>query len=285
MAHQHQHQHQHSADEDTAALAELLELDAVVLRDYQAEVADWVLRHATPPPARIVDLGAGTGTGTMALARLATGAELVAVDQSAEFLGRLAATARAHGLADRVRTVAADLDAGWPDLGPVDLVWASLSLHHLGDADRLLRQVHDALVPGGLLAVAEMRAFPRFLPDDVGLGRPGLEERCHEARAGEAGQGLPDLGSDWPARLAGAGFTVVAERRFAIELVAPHPAGTGRYAQIFLQRIRSRLDGRLPADDLTTLDTLVDDDGPHGVRQRPDLVVRTAREVWLARPA
>jgi hypothetical protein len=39
----------------------------------------------------------------------------------------------------------------------------------------------------------------------------------------------------------------------------------------------------MSADDLATLDTLIDSDGPDGVLQRDDLTVRTARTAWVAR--
>ena len=68
-----------------------------------------------------------------------------------------------------------------------------------------------------------------------------------------------------------------------IDLAAPLPAASGRYAQATLRRIRSGLDGRMSPDDLAALDTLIDSDGPDGVLQRNDLTVRTARTVWAAR--
>jgi hypothetical protein len=128
-----------------------------------------------------------------------------------------------------------------------------------------------------------MESFPRFLPDDIGLGRPGLEARCQAAFADMRAAELPYLGDDWGSRLSRAGFTVEAERPFAINLTPPLPAAAGRYAAASLRRIRSSLDGKLSADDLATLDTLLDSDGPDGIRQRDDLTVRTARTVWLAR--
>jgi hypothetical protein len=39
----------------------------------------------------------------------------------------------------------------------------------------------------------------------------------------------------------------------------------------------------MSADDLATLDTLIDSDGPDGILRRDDLTVRTARTVWVAR--
>jgi SAM-dependent methyltransferase len=267
-----------------AALADLLDLDAEVLHSYLSEVTAWVHDLAAGRPAgRILDLGSGTGTGALALADRFPGAEVIAVDLSAEFLARLAGKARQLGLADRVRTVQADLDAAWPAIGPVDLVWASNSVHHTADPDRVLTEVFGALRPGGRLALAEMDALPRFLPDDLGLGEPGLEARGHAALAEAMATEVPHLGDDWASRLAKAGFAIEAERTFAIDLTPPLPAATARYAQATLSRMRSGLDGRMSPGDLATLDTLIDGDGPASVLRRDDLTVRGARTVWIAR--
>jgi SAM-dependent methyltransferase len=280
----HHHQHHPAAESDTAAMAELLELDAEVLHSYLSEVMAWVQELASGlPPRRILDLGSGTGTGALALAQRFDEAEVIAVDLSAPLLDRLRDKARQLGLGGRVRTVQADLDAAWSTVGPVDLAWASASLHHLADPGRVLTEVFHALRPGGLLVVAELDSFPRFLPDDLGFGRPGLEARCHAIlAAGLAGE-LPHLGSDWGPRLTLAGFTVEARRPFAIELTPPLPASAGRYAQASLRRIRSGLDDRLSAGDLATLDTLIDSHEPGGVLRRGDLTVRAARTIWAAR--
>ncbi len=189
--------HHPAAEADPSALAELLDLDAEVLHSYLSEVISWVHELAADPPRRILDLGSGTGTGALALAQRFGDAEVIAVDISAPLLDRLAGKARDLGVTGRVRTLQADLDAGWPATGPVDLVWASSSLHHMADPDRVLTGAFAAIQPGGLLAVAEMDSFPRFLPDDLGLGRPGLEARCHAALAEGLASEVPHLGSDW----------------------------------------------------------------------------------------
>ena len=265
-------------------MAELLDLGAEVLHETTSELTDWIQELAAGLTVRrILDLGSGTGTGTFALLPRFEGADVIALDTSAELLRRLTDKARGLGVAGRVRTVQADLDAGWPAVGTVDLVWASASLHHLADPDRVLSEVFAALRPGGLLAVIEMESFPRFLPEDPGLGRPGLEARWNAVLAEEHAHEMPNLGSDWGPRLSKAGFTVAAERIFAVNLRPPLPASTGRYAQAFLRRIRSRLDGRMSANDLAALDTLIESDGPDGVLHRQDLTVRTVRPVWVAR--
>jgi SAM-dependent methyltransferase len=279
--HDHRHGH-HDHDHGPAALAELLDLDADVLGSYLADVTGWVGECAGDGVRRVVDLGAGTGTGTIALAGVFGAAELVAVDRSAEMLSRIRAKALAAGLDGRVRLVQADLDAEWPAVGPADVVWASNWLHEVADPASVLGEVLAGLRPGGLLAVAELDGWPRFLPE-VGP-EAELESRWHavldrERRAGSA----PDLGADWAPALAAAGFEIVARRRFVIELGPPSPPAAGRYAQAYLRHIRPLLDGRLGAGDLAALDALIDDDGPDGVLRRDDLAVRAARTAWIAR--
>jgi SAM-dependent methyltransferase len=265
-------------------MAELLELDAEVLHAHLSDVTAWLQGQAADLlPRHILDLGSGTGAGTLALLQRFGDASVIAVDMSAYLLDRLRGNASARGVAGRVRTVQADLDTGWPAIGPVDLVWASSSLHHLADPDRVLTEVSGALRPGGLLAVLEMDSFPRFLPDDPGAGQPGIEARCQAALAEQRAAELPHLGSDWGPRLSGAGFTIEARQTFAVHLTSLLPPATGRYAQASLRRIREGLGGRLSNADLATLDTLIDSDGPAGVRQRTDLTVRTTRTGWLAR--
>lgn len=270
----------HHTHNDAADLADLLDLDAEVLHSYLSDVTEWIgLLAADRPSRRILDLGAGTGTGTIALAQRFAGAQVIAVDSSAEMLSRVRAKALDLGLADRVVTVQADLDAAWPAIEPVDVTWASLSLHHLADPDRVLKEVLATLHPGGLFAALEMDGPLRFLPDDVGAG---LEARCHAALAEEHTAAMPNLGSDWGARLEQAGFVSINRRTFTIDLKAPLSTEAARYARESLRRFRPALDRRLGAADLAALDTLIDSDGPEGLLHRNDLNVRGSRTVWVA---
>jgi SAM-dependent methyltransferase len=278
------HQHDAAAEADSSAMAELLDLDAEVLSAILAELTGLISGLAAGQPVRrILDLGSGTGTGVFALLRRFEDAHAIAVDASAPFLRRLEARARDLGVADRVAAVEADLDLAWPSTGAVDLVWASASLHHFADPARILAAVFGALRPGGLLTVLELSSFPRFLPGDLGIGRPGLEDRCYAALAEAHAAEVPNLGSDWGPLLLQAGFTIETRRALRVDLSPPLPPSAGRYAQLTLQRIRSRLDGRLSAEDLATLDTIIDGSGPDGVLRRGDLTVRAERTAWLAR--
>jgi ubiquinone/menaquinone biosynthesis C-methylase UbiE len=273
--HQHPglHAPHHPAADD---LAELLDLDAQVLGRYLGEVVEWAASHAPGRPRRIVDLGAGTGVGSLALARRFDAAEVVAVDRSAAMLERVRAAAQQQGLAGRLRTVQADLDRAWPPgVGMADVVWASSSLHEVADPDDVLRETVAALTPRGLLVVVEMDSLPRFLPDAVA---PGLEDRCADVLARAGWNAHPD----WRPHLRRAGLEVVAEAGFPVEAAAEAPT-TERYARAWLRRVRAACDGRLAADDLRALDALLADSGPDAVLARPDLVVRGSRTAWAAR--
>ena len=253
-------------------MADLLDLDAEVLSEYHREVAEWVSANLTER-ARVIDVSAGTGTGTLALARQLPDAEVIALDGfDEEMLKHIQDKARASGLADRIRTVQADLDQAWSDgLKTADLVWAANSLHHMGDPARAVARIYQMLRPGGLLAVTELESFPRFLTDPAGAA---LEERIHTAMARGRDKAGMHMHEDWPARFAEAGFAVESERCFVIALQpspdSPVAASVTRYAMVTLCRARHGLEDKLSAGDIAELDALAP-----ALSARDDLTVRT----------
>ena len=289
----HQHapdQHDHEGHRHVASKAsgdDLLDLDAQVLRAYWDAALDLVVSVAMSsgmgePVSRVADLGAGTGTGAVGLAVRLPAAEVVALDLSQGSLARVAAHAAAAGVGDRVRTLVIDLDDGWPDLGVLDLTWASMSLHHLADPGASLEQLRRATRPGGLVAVAEFAEPVRFLPDDLGIGRPGLESRALEALKAVHEQDMPAIGSQWSAVLTDAGWSVLAEQGLLIDQCGTNHPLTGAYARAWFDRLSQGLAGRLDDEDLSTLAVLLDDASPHGLLLREDLRVRGTRRVTVA---
>lgn len=265
------HQHSHG---------DILDLDAEVLGEHNADIVAWL--PVQTPPRHVIDLGSGTGTGTFALLARFPEARVTAVDSSAEHLQRLADKADELGLTDRVRTVQADLDATWPELGEPDLVWASASLHHVAEPEQALRRIHDLLAPGGLLAVVELSGFPRFLPADGPAHQPGLEERCHAITDRRANERLRHRGADWGSVLAGTGFTLAGQRALTIDIEAARSEAVGRYALQSLQRIGQAVAEELSPDDRAALDQLLDAESPNHVLRQPGLAVRTERTAWAA---
>jgi methylase of polypeptide subunit release factors len=64
----HEHHHHGAAGATESTLVELLDLDAEVLPGYLSEVTALIRDHAGDAPVhRILDMGSGTGTGTLAL--------------------------------------------------------------------------------------------------------------------------------------------------------------------------------------------------------------------------
>lgn len=270
---EHAHGHPHGE-----GLARLLDLDAAMSGASWEDVTTWATQDGVGSPERIVDLGAGTGVGALTLARRFPAAEVVAVDRSPAMLDRLRAAARDQGLAGRVSAVHADLDAAWPAVGAADLVWASSFLHEVADPGALLGNARAGLRPGGLLVVVEMDGLPRFLPDDLGIGRPGLEPRCHQALADAGWNAHPD----WRPLLERTGFEVHGPH--TVSTTAPQEqSATARYAQAWLSHMRPALQDRLAADDLAVLDQLLTPDHPGALLHRQDLTFRASRTVWAAR--
>jgi SAM-dependent methyltransferase len=277
----HAHRHAGAAEDD---YTDLLDLDAEVLRDYWSAALDWV-RDAAAGTARtrLLDLGAGTGTGAIGLAQRFPDAEIVALDVSPASLAKIAAKAAAAELVARVHPVEADLDAGWPDLGTLDLTWASASLHHMADPARVLRDALNATRPGGLIAVSEFSRQLLFLPDGLGFGRPGFEGRITDVLGHAYAEEMPTLGSEWAPRLTDAGWTVVAEQDFRVDQNPPTHPSAGRYARAWFARLSDGLADRLEPDDQATLAVLLDEDNPRSLVNRTDLHIRGGRTITIAR--
>ena len=264
---------------DETTHADALDLDAQVV-GHLDDLTAWVEHFLPRAPRTVVDLGAGGGTGSFALALRFPEAQVVAVDASPEMLAHLSSAATARGLDSRVSTLEADLDTQWPDVADIDLAWAASSLHHVQRPAQVLADVRQALAPDGVVVVVEMDGLPRFLPADVGVGLPGLEDRCHDAMARAGWNAHPD----WAPYLEAAGLAVLEQRTFTYHL-DPAPAAAYRYAQVVLTNVRSGLADLLTPGDLRALDHLLDADAPMSLLRRRDLVVRSARTVWAARRA
>ena len=279
MTHSHTHDHDHQPGPD---LNDLLELDAVVLADYWDEVLSWVADAAADGARLVVDLGTGVGTGALGLSSRLPEAQVLAVDISAAALERLDAKAARLGLGPRIRTVQADIDSSWPDFGLIDVTWVSMAIHHFSDPDLVLQAVRSSTRPGGLLAVAEFSEFIRFLPRDLGIGRPGFEDRVTAALRLANHHAVPELGSEWPPRVEAAGWRVLAHRDFEIDLPPPQSADARAYACGWFERLASSSSIALEADDRATLMELLDASSPHSLARREDLRITGTRSVTLA---
>lgn len=102
---------------------------------------------------RALDLGAGAGRDTIALA--AAGFDVTAVDLSGRGLDRIRERARAGGWNDRVTTQEADVRTVVMRPNHFDAIIATTVLDHIpaSDAPAVWRQMCEALTPRGMLFV------------------------------------------------------------------------------------------------------------------------------------
>lgn len=105
-----------------------------------------------PPRPRVVEFGCGTGVATLPLAR---SCDVTAVEIHQPFLDQLDAAAAKAGLADRIKTVQADMgDPPFPK-GSFDVVWSEAAIYNVG-FERGLRLWQPLLRPGGFVVVSEV---------------------------------------------------------------------------------------------------------------------------------
>ncbi|WP_394837022.1 methyltransferase domain-containing protein [Pendulispora rubella] len=98
-----------------------------------------------PRPARVVDLGCGTGELTSVLHRDLGAAETLGIDASAEMLARAPTT---PGL----RFEKANIEA-FSASAPFDLVWSNAALQWVQDHPSLFARLTKFVAPGGQIAV------------------------------------------------------------------------------------------------------------------------------------
>lgn len=294
MAHNHHadrhadHHHHDHTDVDWAEMGPELEAQAELFTPLYEHTMAWLAKRQTEP-GLIVDAGSGPGVISCLLADTFPGARVVAVDASEALLERAGARAGRLGVADRFGTLAGELPDVLDDLDyPADLLWVGRTLHHLGDQRAALAAFAGRLTLGGTLALQEGGLSARFLPRDVGFGRPGLQARLDALEEEWFAAMRADLPGtvveteDWPALLAAAGLRPSGTRSFLLDLPAPTTDRARAYVVTTLTRTRDGIGDHLDADDRATLDRLLDPDDKASVYHRPDLFLLAAQTVYTA---
>ncbi|MBW1604543.1 methyltransferase domain-containing protein [Streptomyces sp. JJ66] len=289
--HQHDGAHHPYTDSEWEALAEQLEQEAELYAGCFREAGQWLRELRGSAAGRVVDVGSGPGVVACELARAFPDAEVVAVDQAEGLLERARGRARKLGFGDRVRTRRAELPEQFRQLPQADVVWSRHAVHHLGDQQAALDALAATVRPGGLLAVVERGLPARYLPRDIGLGRPGLQARLDAAA--EDGfsamraelPGTVSTVEDWPGMLTRAGLTHAGTRSFLTEYPAPLEERVRAYLHMRLTRTVEQSGEWLDAEDRATIERLLDQSDPAGLPHRPDAFLLTATTVHAARAA
>lgn len=189
---------------------------------FVSDLGEPVLRLLAPRVGeRILDLGCGDGALTQRLA--ATGARVVGVDPSAEFI----AAAKALGL--DVRLLAGE---NLPFASEFDAVFSNAAIHWIRGQDAMLAGVHRALKPGG-----------RFVAEFGGAGNVASVRAAAIdalARRGIDGSSLDPWyfpsSEEYRARLEAHGFRIVEISLFDRPTILPGPLSDWleTFAQSFL---------------------------------------------------
>jgi SAM-dependent methyltransferase len=267
---------------------EEMEREAELDLGWIEQALDWVAGEAGADTiTTAVDLGSGPGVATAALATAFPGATVTAVDGSVPLLERATARAQRLGLGDRVRTVHQDLSGDLTQVPMSDLLWISRVLHHLPDPGAAVAALHERVRPGGRIGIVEGGLPVRWAPEDLGIGRPGLQARL-DVVVGEALLDLPESrgirpGADWAALLRAAGFSEVASRSWLDEVPAPAPEAVRARVRDRLTMARDHLAAQLDPHDSSVIDRLLDPGEPLGIDRRPDLFWLTAQTVHTGR--
>ena len=114
---------------------------------------------------RIADIGCGSGASTLVLAQQLD-ARIVAVDLVPEFLASLQADAARAGVADRIRTLTASMEALPFSEAAFDAIWSEGAIYNMGfEAGVAAWRKH--LKPGGILAATELTWLTRERPAEL----------------------------------------------------------------------------------------------------------------------
>ena len=172
---------------DFDAKAQEWDNDPVKLERAAAVAAAIRNRVRLSPDLSALEYGCGTGLLSFALSREL--GSITLADSSAGMLAVLREKIAASG-ADHLRPMHLDLTVDPLPAERYDLIYTLMTLHHVSDVDRILRDFHALLRPDGALCIADLdREDGSFhgagFDGHHGFEREALRERLARAGFGE----------------------------------------------------------------------------------------------------
>jgi SAM-dependent methyltransferase len=140
-----------------------------------------------PQEAHVLDIACGPGMQTLDLAELLPDATICAVDSHEPFVEETNRRAAAHGAADRVKAICADMRSLEFPPASFDLIWCEGAAYFMG-VRHALGSWRSLLKPGGKLALSEAVWLRPDPPEEVrriwsadypGMGM-GTVETCRD---------------------------------------------------------------------------------------------------------
>jgi ubiquinone/menaquinone biosynthesis C-methylase UbiE len=272
----HGHRHRHDDSFNWDALVDSLELDAAITMP----IVDQVIESWLSSAIHVLDVGCGPGVFAVRIAQEHPRRSVTAIDSSEPLLDRVRRRATAAGVGDRVVTLVGDLDHDLPSTPTVDLVWASMVLHHVVDTGATLERLRHRLVPGGALVMVEFGNAPTVLGPN---GTPNGDDTWARFAAATTAHlterlGLNPVSTDWPAALTGAGFVDITDNVLRAVHSAPLSATARSWLVKHLHGGIETVGDRLDARDLEVLKSLAED-----AASSDELAVEVERRVLTAR--
>lgn len=133
-------------------------------QEWFPQVPGLVGRLSAAPPARVADLGCGSGWSSIAIARAYPLVTVVGVDLDEASIAEAHNNAAASGVGQRVSFQVAD--ASDPSLaGTFDLVCAFETIHDMNDPTAALASMRALRAPSGTVLVADERVADQFTTD------------------------------------------------------------------------------------------------------------------------
>lgn len=121
---------------------------------------------------KALEIGSGTGLVTVQLAPHL--GHVIALDSSKNMLDELAKKASALSIAN-VSPMFTDLETQEIPGGKYDLIFSNMTFHHIEDGLSLLKKIHGALGPGGIIALTDLdKEDGSFHPDMEGVHHLGF---------------------------------------------------------------------------------------------------------------
>lgn len=229
--------------------------------------------------ARVLDAGCGRGDHLLLFAR---NARVTGLDLKESSLEVARERLRAAGRLEKVTLQVGDIFKMPFSQRSFDLVWSSHVFHGLRDLPEAAAAIRRVIKPGGRFALRENRVNASLLPDDLGVGAPGLESRLNRAfeewlRKDRAERGRYPHG--WAHLLHAAGFRDVRASCFLHQAAPPFTDLQKQYLHYWLARKRE-IEG-VALSDIEVLNRLVDQGGQDYFLKRDDLVFTAVSSIYI----